>query len=394
MINNQPMKNLTSQGKEFYSGDFYSGYFDNRECAYNERIYYTGNSDSGKSYVVSSDYDGNDIRIEFEITDDYLRNFIFVNNFGVYLYNIENYNRFQIIHYDFDGRALGEYKEAYDDSYENDHILKCVYIVNNICYFAHVFSNSAEIKRVNMDEGGSVEIIYKKASSIERLFATDKILIFKARYYNADVDESAYGWMLMHLETGEVESLSNPFCSPETVLEHPEIYDSDSDSYDEKVSYDIDIAYFDLNRNIFWTCRQAKEGDDSAQLHMVYYLEPHYLEGDRTKIINSYPVWKFPKEPGGTREYFDGEHHYYAEKYEVFKSSDQYGNVFVWSEGNGGHGNCWGFRVLGNHLFLDVDARDEKEYDLTFEPCEPIRKSWFRQTLSPEAIERFESGKD
>lgn len=131
MINNQPMKNLTSQGKEFYSGDFYSGYFDNRECAYNERIYYTGNSDSGKSYVVSSDYDGNDIRIEFEITDDYLRNFIFVNNFGVYLYNIENYNRFQIIHYDFDGRALGEYKEAYDDSYENDHILKCVYIVNN-----------------------------------------------------------------------------------------------------------------------------------------------------------------------------------------------------------------------------------------------------------------------
>ena len=382
-----------SQGKEFYSHDF-----DRKEWDYNGRVYYIKNSYSEKSYVVSSNYEGNDIRIECEISDEYQYGYICVNDWGLYLYYTEDSDRFQIIHYDFKGCMVGEYKELYDESYEDGQCANCICIVDNICFFVHSSDSNgysrAEIKRVNIDEGGSAEVIYSKANSIERMFATNKVIIFKAEYNNTDAGESASGWMLMDLESRCIESLSNPYCSPETVIEHPEKYNCyDDDFYDENTSYDINIAYFDLNHDVFWTRREAKEGDDSAHLHSVYYLEPHSLRRNRDKIIENYPIWRFPNQNYTGREYFDGKHHYYAENYYTFKSSDKYGNVYDWSKGNGGHGVCGEFRVLGNYLFLNVAAYGEEEYELTLMQSRPIRKSWFDRELPHEAIEKFEKAK-
>ena len=78
----------------------------------------------------------------------------------------------------------------------------------------------------------------------------------------------------MDLETGDTECLSNPYYNPEEVLETPGYFDPSDADYDEKTSYDNNIAFFDFERNIFWTRRE--KGD-------FYYLEPHSLKFSRKK---------------------------------------------------------------------------------------------------------------
>ncbi|MCI8659022.1 MAG: sel1 repeat family protein [Lachnospiraceae bacterium] len=381
--------NIHTHGKELYSHDF-----DCKESAYNGRIYYIGNVYSDKSYIVSTDFTGKDLKIICEISDDFRYGYIHVNSFGIFLYYTKDGDILQILHIDLNGSKVGEYTELCDGSYEDGYNLGNIYFYDNICYFVYSHQtdgvNKAEIKRIEVDKGEDSEIIYNKANAIDRLFATDKMVIFKADYYGPDQENTASGWMLLDLESRQVSSLSNPYCSPETILEHPEKYDCDNnDCYDENTTFHANIVCFDMGRKILWTEREAKEGEDSAHLKSVFYWEPHWIGDDLDNIIKDYPVWKIPSHNYG-RFYFDGSHYYFAEDYYTFKSSDKYGNVSVWSTNNGGHGVCDGFRIIGDYLFLDVAAYYEEQYNLTVAVSEPIRKSWFNNDIPGEVVENFE----
>lgn len=143
------------------------------------------------------------------------------------------------------------------------------------------------------------------------------------------------------------------------------------------------------------------EGDDSAHLRQVKYWEPRNLWGNRDELVPGMPVWRITKDSTySSREYFDGVVHYWDEGYYTFKSSNKYGQIFDWSEGNGGHGVCDRYKIVGGYLFLNVAAYDEEQYPLTVGVSSPIRKSWFDNELAQSIIDdfrnpekTFESGK-
>lgn len=385
------VKNVHSHGKELYRSNI-----DSRICEYDEKIYYIKSSYGHPAYLCSSDLSGNDIKIVTEVSEDFDYSNIHVNTTGIYLYYLRDGDRLLIQHISFDGKKIGECREEYDGGYEEGHSVSNVYFYDNKAYYVYEYhmddDSKSQIKCMYVDEGRT-DVIYEKANSVERLFATEEKLIFSARYENDDCEESwADGWMILDLLWGTIECLSNPYCSPENVIDDPDIYYEENPRYNDKYNYDRKIVSFDLNRGIFWAERTSMEGEDSAHLKPIKYWEPKSLWGDRDEVISDLPIWKITGESRAGREYFDGIYHYYSESYHVFKSSDVYGNTYEWSVGNGGHGVCDNFKVIGDYLFLNVAAYDEEQYELSVRKVEPIRKSWFEKELPEEVIALYQNG--
>ncbi len=116
----------------------------------------------------------------------------------------------------------------------------------------------------------NIEVIYEKASIIPKLYATDKNLVFYAKYTNYDDAQlTDFGWMLLDLKQGSIECLSNPYCSPENIVDHPAIYDCEGYDWREIRKHEREIVAVHMDRNIFWTRRKVTEGNT-----VVYYLEP------------------------------------------------------------------------------------------------------------------------
>lgn len=380
---------IGSHGKEYYSKDFDCG-----ESAYGGRIYYIASSQTDKVYVASSDFDGEDIKIVCELPKDTDNicwyDFIHANSSGIFVYSTVDYDRLQILHYDYHGRIMGTFSEICEGTYEDGYRIDNIYFYDIYCYFVYSHPvngvDRAVIKRIDVDNAEKAEILYRKANRVDRLYASDKILIFRAYYDAPGQDDTASGWMMMDLETKRVTSLSNPYCSPEMMLEHPERYDCDSAAFDETTRFDTHIRWFDMDRMICWTERR-EEGD--------CYWEPHEIGGDLQTAIAGYPVWRIPSSaPTGGRRFFDGKHYYCADGYYSFKSYDKSGNEFDWHANLPGHGDCQNFRVMGEYLFLDIEALGEDQYNLTDDISQPIRKSWFKNALPDEAVERYEAEDD
>lgn len=379
--------NLHSHGKEFYKQDF-----DTNKCEYDGRFYYVNAFCWDSPYLCSSDLEGHDVRIISEVDGDYRLGYIHVNITGIYLYYMQDNDRLLVKHIGFDGKEISECREEYAGGCDEGYSVSNVYFYDNKAYFAyeHEGDGNAQIRCMNVDEG-TVELIYDKASSIHHLFAKNNYLVFYATYENADcVEYSDGGWMLLQINSGFIECLSNPYCNPEKVIDDPDVYDEESLRYIKEHSYDRRIKFFDLNREIFWIEREGWEGNDSAHLHRISYWEPKLLFGNRDEVISDFPVWKMPEDCSGRREYFDGVHHYYAADYYDFRSSDVYGNDCKWC--TAGHGKCQEFRVDGGYLFLDIEAYGEEQYELTDQKSAPIQKSWFNNELSEDIVEVFEKG--
>ena len=378
--------NIHSHRKEFYR---YNVDFD--VSAYNGKIYYIKSSYSASSYLCSSELDGGNIRVISELDDDFYFPNIHVNVTGIYLYREEAYDGFWIKHLGFDGKLLGEYRENYELRCEDDFRISKIYIYDDELYYVCEYNigstRKCEIRCLHVDEE-TVEIIYSKATSIENLYATDKQLFFYARYENDDcVEEWAEGWMMLDLNSHCVECLSNPYYSAEHIVDNPSVYDTEDPEEYQKIKFNRNIVFFDLNRNIFWTERTAMEGTDSAHLKPVKYWEPKSLFGNRDENVQDMPVWKMPNNLFSTRrEYFDGTYHYYSTSYEMFESSTKNGTVSDWSTKNYGHGACNEFRVVDKYLFLNVAAMGEEQYQLTTEVSLPIRKSWFDDPIPEEVF--------
>ncbi len=245
----------------------------------------------------------------------------------------------------------------------------------------------SSIKCMDVDYG-KIYDIYNKAAVIGRLFAFDSKLIFNATYENDECEVfSKDGWMLLDLHSKQIECLSNPYCNPESVVDDPDVYDENSPRYNEEYSYDRNIVSFDFGRGIFWTERIAWEGNDSKHLSSVTYREPKSLWGDRDQVIPNLPIWKIKDRNFFYNEFFDGAHRYCAESYCIFKSINVDGEIDEWC--NGGHGICNEFRVIGDSLFLNIDASDEMQYDLSYKRTEPFRKSWFQDELPQSLIDEY-----
>lgn len=373
-----------SHGKEFYSVDV-----DFSISAYRGRIYYTSPSYGPAAYICSSDLEGGDIRIIAEVEDDFGYSYIHVNATGIYLYTMWDGDRLLVQHFGFTGSILSECREVCEDG----HRVSNVYIYDNDVYYVYGYHTDdisrCQIRCMHVDTG-AVETLYEKATSIEKLYATEDRLIFLARYENEERGQSGKGWMLLDLKRKSIVCISNPYCSPENVIDSPDMYDSESRDYNENCDYDRNIVFVDLDRDIFWTERMVMEQDGSGSPRPVWYREARPLSGDRDRLAPGMPVWKMLEGISSSKkEYFDGTYHYYAESYCVFKSSDKFGNISDWSAGNDGHGECEGFKVTGGYLFLDVAAKGEEQYPLAVRSGRPIRKSWFNDELPQNAIDSF-----
>ena len=378
-----------SHGKEYYRGNV-----DLNLAEYDGLFYFIKRKYEVGTFLCSSDKEGNNKKIISEIPDEYDYAYIHINCTGIYLYYTQDNDRLLVLHLDHSGRKISECREEYEGGYEDGHNVSNVYIYGNDVFYTYEHNVDDEeccvIKCMHVDTG-NIDVLYERASSVNGLYATDGHIIFNARYSNEDCEESwADGWMIMNTITREVECISNPYCSPENVLDNPSYYDSESFEYNENYNYDRRIVSFDLSRKIFWIERISLEGDDSAHLHQVKYWEPRSLWGNRDELVQGMPVWRITKDSTySSREYFDGVIHYWDEGYYTFKSSSKYGQIFDWSEGNGGHGVCDRYKIVGGYLFLNVAAYDEEQYPLTVGVSSPIRKSWFENELSQCVIDDF-----
>lgn len=378
-----------SHGKEYYRGSV-----DLDLAEYNGLFYFIKGKYNVGTFLCASDKEGDNVKIVSEIPEEYAYASIHINCTGIYLYYTQDNDRLFVLHLDHSGNKISECRDEYDGGYEDGHSVNNVYFYGNDAFYTYEHNVNDEekcvIKCMHIDTG-IIDVIYERASSISRLYATDGYLIFNARYSNEDCEQSwADGWMLLNISTNDIECISNPYCSPENVLDNPSYYDSESFEYNENYDFDRRIVSFDLSRKIFWIERIVLEGDDSAHLHQVKYWEPRNLWGNRDELVSGMPVWRITKDSThSSREYFDGVIHYWDEGYHTFKSSNKYGQIFDWSEGNGGHGVCDRYKIVGGYLFLNVAAYDEEQYLLTVGVSSPIRKSWFENELSQSIIDEF-----
>lgn len=378
-----------SHGKEYYRKNV-----DLNLAEYNDLFYFIKSKYDVGTFLCSSDKEGNNIKIVSEIPDEYDYASIHINCTGIYLYSTWDDDRLLVLHLNHDGTRISECREEYEGGYEDEHCVSNVYFYGNDVFYTYKHNgddkDSCIVKCMHIDTG-IIDVLYERASSISRLYATDGYLIFNAGYSNEDCEQSwAEGWMLLNILTNDIECISNPYCSPENVLDNPSYYDSESFEYNENHNFDRRIVSFDLSRKIFWIERTVLEGDDSAHLHQVKYWEPRSLWGNRDELVASMPVWRITKDSKyNSREYFDGVIHYWDEGYYTFKSSSKYGQIFDWSTGNGGHGVCEQYKIVGGYLFLNVAAYDEEQYPLTVGVSSPIRKSWFANELPQSVIDDF-----
>ena len=378
-----------SHGKEYYRGNV-----DLNVAEYNGLFYFIKRKYDVGTFLCSSDKEGDNIKIVSEVPDEYDYASIHINCTGIYLYYTQDSDRLFVLHLDHDGGKISECREEYEGGYEDGHSVSNVYFYGNDVFYTYKHNvedeGSCVVKCMHID-AGTTDVLYERASSISELYATEGYLIFNARYSNEDCEQSrADGWMLLNILTNDIECISNPYCSPENVLDNPSYYDSESFEYNENYDFDRRIVSFDLSRKIFWIERSTLEGDDSAHLHQVKYWEPRSLWGNRDELVPGMPVWRITKNSiYSSREYFDGVIHYWDEGYYTFKSSNKYGQIFDWSEGNGGHGECDQYKIVGDYLFLNVAAYYEEQYPLTVGVSSPIRKSWFKNELSQSAIDDF-----
>lgn len=373
--------NVHSQRKEFYNQDI-----DENKCCYNGRIYYISKPWSHEIYVVSSDFQGKDMKIISRVDSNEFY-YIHVNVTGIYLYGSSDERDYlHIRHMGFDGQIMGECEEKFPGC-----------IVGNLCFYDNMLYFSTEIMEYEkakikwMDvDNKRVYTVYEKASMIERLFCTGNKLIFYATYKNCQSDYEEHGWMIFELLSGKTECLSNPYCNIENVIDNPEVYDDESPQYNQMCAYDRNITFFDFDRDIFWTERTEK----SADLEYVWYWEPRRLWGNRDDIIPDLPIWRaenYFKGPASyMREYFDGTYHYYAPHYTQFKSADVDGNVYDWNDLDNNHGECDKFMVMGKNVFFNAIAWREEEYELSIKKVSPLREAWFNSDLPACVIADYE----
>jgi hypothetical protein len=373
-------RSIHSPSFEYYSKDVYC-YADE----YDGRIYYVN-----KGYLCSSDLGGQDIKIITDLPDDFsCDSNVHVNVTGIYLYYY-GFDYLQIWHYTFDGQLVGGGSEVRREG-EEEFQTSSPYFYDNRVYYVYDCGKICQIKCMYIDDN-HIEVLYRKAASIDRLFATEKKLIFLATYENDECESSEKrGWMILDLAHKTVECLSNPYCSYENVIDDPEVYDTENPRYQSQCEYDRGIQSFDLNRGIFWDGQMSPEEGDSAYLWNSEYWVPHALWGDRDAIIADLPIWKHTS-LGCNLDYFDGIHYYRADAYWWLDSLDKYGRKYPWSNVEWKHGECDKFIVTGGYLFLDVDAYGIKQYPLTLEKGEPLQKAWFQDPLPEDLVEAFQNG--
>lgn len=379
------------QCDEFYK--YHSEY--NGIGAYEGRIYYINRAVDEEFYLCTSNENGYDIRILSKIEKDYWDAEVHANATGIYLYSRGDGDHLFVLHLDFEGNKLKESREYYPGGCEAGYMSSNLCFCDNRVYFVYTHEENevqdTQIRCMEIDQG-KIYILYDKAAEIKRLFAFKEKLIFEAIYKKGD--KQSNGWMVFDLLLGKVvECLSNPYCNPENIIRHPEIYDEESSQYNEQCNFDRNIVFFDFNRDIFWTQRVVEEKNDGEWPQYVTYREPRSLWGNRDKVIMELPVWKI-LEDHSQQEYFDGTNRYYASSYYCFESADVSGRTVEWSIGNGGHGECNKFRVIGNYLFLNVAGWYEEQYELTKEKFDPLRKSWFSDRLSQELVDEFTQEKN
>lgn len=378
-------ENLHSHRKEFYG---FVGDSDSTMCLYKERIYY-----KNSGYLCSSDCNGNDINILLKI--DFRYDYIHVNITGIYLYCYGK--KLDVCHLDFDGNVLSTFEDKYEYEYNGKCEVNDIYIYDNRVYYSISDTRAeepAKIKCTYIDEKRT-DTIYNKTGCecIERLFVTDKKIIFWAEYYNYNglcCKNSDNGWMILDLQIKYTECLSNPYCSPENIVDNPDVYNCDSPFYIPKYDdYRRNIVFFDLDRGLFWVQRYAEDN------HEVTYLEPRALWGNRDIAVPNLPVWKLSTKSGerpyrnSTRNYFDGCVYYEGSNH--FLSYDMYGKkIDSWDEYMDGYPAYSLFCVMGNYLFLDltIGRGYGKIFKLSTEPG-LIRKSWFDFEIPHEALEKF-----
>lgn len=399
--------NHHSQNKEYYYGKWefsggysntcvdsieYNLYQNHSKCAYNGRIYYIS-SYKNKTYLCSSDFEGNDIKIITTIDGYDYDSEMQVNVTGIYISgssyhyrykNGEEYEQmyFHVKHISFDGKTIIELCDD-DKTVEPNNIycnkrISSSYIYDNKIYYVvnkrhykydakeKCYIDSSQIRCIDITSK-TISIVLnmttKRDEEIDVMYVKEHHIFF--RY------GKGYGkkWIIFN-------SVTQQF-----------------DNFNDTNGNEFNIAFFDLNRDIFWTIRKGSQyAETDTNTEEVIYLEPRKIWGNRDEIISNFPVWKirtsslYRYRGLNHKGYFDGVHFYIACT-NYFGAIDNYGNEYLWTPTAQGY--CDSFMILGDMLFDPVS--DHCIYPLSFEKQEPIRKEWFSDDLSEDVIDEYEN---
>lgn len=345
----------------------------------------------GTGYLVR--LDSRDWESPFRIlarTDSYF--YVHVNATGIYLYSYgsELPGGVSVCHLDFEGHKIAEFSKVFpgNDEFATDDV---VFFGRNM-YFVHSHTdpstgrNASDIYRLDVDNQ-ELTCLYAKASSVKSLCAGETELVFQATYENFHCE--AYddtGLMMLNLESGTTECLDKPWCSPENIVDHPELYDSENSLFVENWRTRLTIPFVDLERGIFWLKVTDWENGLRSDPTQIYW-EPHPLHGDREKLAEGFPLWKMDlacfseKFSNVNQQYFDGIYWFGSTSNTTFVSTAPDGSAFTWH--SGGYGSSNRFCVLDHWLFVDLDAYGEKMYSLGNNTSADMAESLVAEYESP-----------
>lgn len=361
----QPVENVSLHRKELYSGD------ENfKKCYYDGKIYYLA-----QKYLCVVDMGFCERKILAEDDELFYAGYLAVNRTGIYIYEFgDEYDDGSISIYSFDGCHRKTVPLTIGTN--------SIYLCDSRMYYTtkKTFVVDGEEREKYsaywMDlEKESVHKIYENARYIHNLCGDSEKAVLKIEFINDEVDYYCMdeGWYVFHIASGRLSCISSNVCPPHYVMEHPEVYDRESDSYVSDKPR-IEIAWVDLLRNIVWISEETVEGENSAKLQKVEFWKPRMLSckglGDAAEDM---PIWKVVDRSSRGKEYFDGIRYYSSAHYHDFKSYDKSGKCNIWNRS--GHGGCNYFVVMDEFLFLDLEAYGEEQYDAEFMLSTPYRKT-------------------
>lgn len=380
---------------------YYGGFF----------YYVKRGAGNDKDYLWKSREDGTGKKIIAEVEGFGRDISVYANSRGIFLCGSSE-EGWKVVWYDFDGKRLrvihqkNEVKSYYIcdirlflvTQEKKDGTNKAFWLDMETLESHTIFTGYKNIYQKNRD--GEKSFVYANVGTI---MANSKRIVlyleFSHFYYpEHDSDEEYYeklfeydggGWYSYEFAEKKLKCINRSGELPHLAIKHPEKLKGFIP--DRKL---LHIAFFDMRKDVMWVVSSDSGNSEMWEARTIGKISEQM-------VISGMPVWNMSGDDTRWRLgkiYFDGHFFYHAENYYQFISRDRDGeNSKNWN--HTGHGACDNFTVAGGYLFLNKEAFDEEQYNMTFQESEPLRISWmshsnshFRQEENSE-IERYEKEK-
>lgn len=271
-------------------------------------------------------------------------NRIFVNCRGVFLFNYCISGKVGVLaHYSLNGTLLNTLPLK-------GNLINSGYAYGDLIWIIQYDDESRQSTLLSYDFHA---VTYKthpmpwtKGMTIDTVYGTREkailFLSFTGRYNNDQ------GWYLFNLKTNTITSLSDSELYPEWVLTDPKRYAVTDETLPYRRASLQRIRFFDLRKDLMWVACDGSDGNTYLQACSI-------APAGQTIPCEDEAVWALGRyeQP----DYFNGKVMYHSPHYARFGSIAQDGAYTDLKEAASGHGRCDHFLVLGDHVYIDMDAQ-------------------------------------